>query len=268
MEPDRFGLRGRTVAITGAAGGIGEAIATAFAAAGARVALIDRDEAACQRVADRLPGDSADRIVAACDVSDEAAVEAAAARIEATLGTPQILVNNAAMLVPGGILDIAIAGWNQLLSVNLTGYLICARSFGRRMQANGGGVMVHTGSISGRVPQAFSGAYSVAKAGVAMLSQLIAVELGPHGIRSNVVSPAMVLTPMSEGFYRDPALRAQRENMVPMRRIGMPRDIAEAVLWLASPLSDYVNGVDLPVDGAMPVNLLSFIPRPGFDRPA
>lgn len=263
---DWLGLTGKVVAITGAAGGIGEAIAAAFAEVGARVALLDRDEAAVAIIAARLVADGGEAIALGCDVSDEASVDAAADRVAEAFGPADVLVNNAAILLPGAIFDISIAEWNRLLSINLTGYLLCARSFGRQMKAKGGGAMVHTGSVSGRVPQAFSGAYSVAKAGAHMLSQLIAVEMGEYGIRSNVVSPTMVLTPMSEGFYKDPDIRARREQMVPLRRIGMPADIAQAILWLASPRSDYVNGIDMPVDGGMPNNLLSFIPRPGFDR--
>ncbi|MES1265908.1 MAG: SDR family oxidoreductase, partial [Variovorax sp.] len=121
-------------------------------------------------------------------------------------------------------------------------------------------------SISGRVPQPYSGPYSVSKAGVKMLSQLLAVELGEHGIRSNVVSPAMVRTPMSEVIYSRPEVLKQREMIVPARRISGPRDIAEVVLFLASPRAGYVSGQDLLVDGGLSTAWLTLIPRPGFEK--
>jgi len=123
-----------------------------------------------------------------------------------------------------------MAKWNQLMAVNVGGFLLCSQSFGRQMIARGGGSMVHVASISGRVPQPYSGPYSVSKAGVKMLSQLLAVELGEQGIRSNVVSPAMVRTPMSEVIYQNPDVLKKREQVVPARRISGPRDIAEVVV--------------------------------------
>ncbi len=259
-------LQGKVVAITGAAGGIGGSIARAFARAGTKIALIDLSVEMCEELKQDLASRDVGVIALGCDVADEASVKAAAARVEAELGPADVLVNNAAILQAGALEDVDIRQWQAVLNVNLTGYLLCARSFGAQMKAKGGGAMVHTGSISGRLPQQFSGAYSVSKAGVHMLSRLIAVEWGPYNIRSNTVCPAMVVTPMSEGFYKDPAIRAKREAMIPSGRAGRPEDIAEAVLWLASPLSHYVNGEELHVDGGLQKNLLSLIPRPGFSR--
>jgi len=256
-------LAGKTVVITGAAGGIGAALAAAFQAAGAHLALLDRDAERCHALASSLDGSPA--LIAACDISDPASVAAAAGKVQQVLGGADVLVNNAAILAPGDLMDLELSEWRRLLSINLDGSFLCAQAFGRQMRARGGGAIVHMGSVSGTFPQPASGAYSVAKAGIAMLSKLIAIEWSQWGIRSNVVSPAMVLTPMSAGFYADPDLRARREAMVPLGRIGMPGDIAKAVLWLASPHAAYVNGIELPVDGALPTNLLRFIPRPGYE---
>jgi NAD(P)-dependent dehydrogenase (short-subunit alcohol dehydrogenase family) len=201
----------------------------------------------------------------ACDVTSPASIQAAADQVMAAWGPAVLLVNTAGALFPGALMSISLDKWNDLLAVNLSGYLLCAQVFGRQMTAASGGTMVHIGSISGSHPQPFSGAYSVSKAGIKMLSQLLAVELGEHGIRSNVVSPAMVVTPMSEFAYRDAAVRQRREQMVPAGRVSTPADIAGAVLFLASERSNYITGQEILVDGGLSQALLALVPRPGFD---
>jgi NAD(P)-dependent dehydrogenase (short-subunit alcohol dehydrogenase family) len=263
---DWLGLGGRVCAVTGAAGGIGQDIARELARAGASVALLDRDRAACAAVAADIERSGGRALALECDVADAASVNAAAAACRDAIGTCRVLVNNAAALYADPLLDIELDKWNRLLSINLTGYLLCAQAFGRQMVAAGGGSMVHVSSISGTFPQPYSGAYSVSKAGINMLSKLLAVELGEHGVRSNVVAPAIVRTPLSEAFYRDPEILRRRTEIVPTRRIGAPRDIADTVLFLASERSIYISGQDITVDGGVSQALLSLIPRPGFDR--
>ncbi|MBS0499350.1 MAG: SDR family oxidoreductase [Burkholderiaceae bacterium] len=257
-----LGFENLVCVVTGAGGGIGAEVVRQLLASGARVALLDLDRARAAAVAD-----GADRtMVLACDVTDANSVHAAAEAVRNTWGPAAVLVNNAASLYADALMDIAVDKWNRLLSVNLTGYLLCAQVFGRQMRERGGGAMVHIASISGAIPQPYSGAYSVSKAGVKMLSQLLAAELGEHGIRSNVVSPAMVRTPMSEGIYTQDAVRRQRERMVPLGRISTPADIAGAVLFLASERAGYISGQDILVDGALTQNWLGLVPRPGFQK--
>lgn len=265
-EGDWLGLTGRTCVVTGAGGGIGSELALQLLAAGAKVALLDRDLARLAEIAAGL-GDCQDRMLTiVCDVTDARSVEAAAARLVQEWGPAALLVNNAASLYADALMDIAIDKWNQLLSVNLTGYLLCAQAFGRQMIAAGGGSMIHIASISATIPQPYSGAYSVSKAGVKMLSQLLAVELGEHGVRSNVVSPAMIRTPMSEGIYQQPAVRLRREQIVPAGRISTPADIAGAVLFLASDRASYISGQEFLIDGGLTQAWLGLIPRPGFEK--
>lgn len=265
-QPQWLGLEGRICAVTGAAGGIGTEIALAFAQAGCAVALLELKTASCDGVLRQIEDTGGRAVAIACDVSDPASVAGAADECKTKLGPCDILVNNAAILHAGSLSDIPVAKWNELLSVNLTGYLLCAQSFGRHMKERGKGSLIHVGSIAGHLPQAYSGAYSVSKAGVMMLSELLAVELGEYGIRSNVVSPAMVRTPLSEDFYKDPELLRRRTEMVPSRRIGAPRDIAEAILFLASDRASYINGREILVDGGLSRSFLGMIPRPGYDR--
>jgi NAD(P)-dependent dehydrogenase (short-subunit alcohol dehydrogenase family) len=263
---DWLGLRDRVCVVTGAAGGIGAEIARQLLAAGARVALLDLNSDAVQKLQAQLGNTDAQLIGVAVDVTDTDSVARATRLVQSRWGGCDVLVNNAAALYADAMMDIAVDKWNRLLSVNLTGYLVMAQALGRQMIARGGGSMVHIASIAGTVPQPWSGAYSVSKAGVKMLSQQLAMELGEHRIRSNVVSPAMIRTPMSEGIYRDPAVLRQREAMVPAGRISTPADIAEAVLFLASDRASYISGQEILIDGGLTQTWLGLIPRPGFEK--
>ncbi|MGH7118414.1 MAG: SDR family NAD(P)-dependent oxidoreductase [Acetobacteraceae bacterium] len=267
-DPDAsgwLGLKGRVVVITGAGGGIGRAVAGGFARAGVSgIALLDRDGEAARDTGAML---EVRRVLPlTCDVADPAAVAEAAGRVAGELGPVDVLVNNAGVLRPGALATLPPAEWNALLGVNLTGYFLCAQAFGRTMLERRHGAMVHVASIAGSHAQGFSGAYSVSKAGVIMLSRQLALEWGESGIRSNVVSPGLVRTPMSEAFYRVPGVAERRARMVPLQRVATPDDIAEVVLFLASPRSGYVTVQEILVDGGFGRTLMDLVPRPGFDR--
>jgi glucose 1-dehydrogenase len=265
-ERDWLGLRDRACVVTGAAGGIGRVIARNFAELGAKVVMIDRETAQCEAAAAGFGQHRHQPVALSCNVADPESVASVAARARELVGPADVLVNNAAILKPGPILTVSAEDWNALVAVNLNGYLFCAQQFAAQMIERKRGALIHIASISGYLPQSYSGAYSASKAGVLMLSQQLAVELGEYGVRSNVVSPAMLITPISEAFYANAKLRAQREAIVPLRRIGTPQDIADAVVFFASDRSHYISGEDVLVDGAVSRSLLGLFPRPGFDR--
>ena len=261
---DWLGLREKVCVVTGAASGIGRGIALAFAQAGARLVALDRDGDGCARAAEEAKSAGASAVSFACDVTDPAAVAAVAAEAANAFGHCDVLVNTAGVLRPGEIATVSPADWNGLMQVNLTAYLTCAQAFGRDMIARGSGALVHIASIAASEPQAASGAYSVSKAGVIMLSRQIAFEWGPRGVRSNAVSPGLVRTPMSEAFYQAPGVLERREAAVPLRRVGTPADIADVVVFLASERARYVTGQEIVVDGGFAQTLMSHVPRPGF----
>jgi NAD(P)-dependent dehydrogenase (short-subunit alcohol dehydrogenase family) len=236
-----------------------------LARAGARVAAIDLDERGLEVTGAELRETGCEPVIARCDTASADSVTAAAEAIEKSLGSCNVLVNTAAVLRPGGLDNLSLAEWNAVLSINLTGYFLCAQMFGRQMRPLKRGSLIHVASIAGTHAQGQSGAYSVSKAGVIMLSRQLANEWGPHGIRSNVVSPGMVVTPMSQSFYDTPGVTERRSAVVPSRRVGMPQDIADAILYLASDRSSYVNGDEITVDGGYVNMLMNLVPRPGFE---
>jgi NAD(P)-dependent dehydrogenase (short-subunit alcohol dehydrogenase family) len=267
QDPHWLGLTGRVCVVTGAASGIGRAVAEGLAAAGAVVALVDRNLAAAQALADRLAVTGARTLAIECDIADEAAVRAAAQRVKRELGTVQGLVNNAGLLKAGALEDVSVAEWNAVLAINLTGQLLCAREFGRDMLAAGRGSIVHIASIAALHPQTRSGAYSASKAGVLLLSKQLAAEWGPRGVRSNAICPGMIRTALSAKFYEEPGFEARRAAVTASRRVGEPIDIAEPALFLLSDRAGYVNGTELVVDGGLDCMLMDMVPRPGFNHP-
>ncbi|MBP7413688.1 MAG: glucose 1-dehydrogenase [Giesbergeria sp.] len=263
---DWLRLKGRVCVVTGAGSGIGAAIAGAFSAVGAQVALLDRDGEAARQVATRLTTQGGHALAVACDITDESAVSAAAVQVRESLGPAAVLVNNAGLLRPGSLDSVTLADWNAVLAVNLTGYLLCSRAFGQDMLQAGRGSLVHVASVSALHPQTASGAYSASKAGVLLLSRQLAAEWGPRGVRSNAICPGMIRTALSARFYEEPGFEARRAAATASRRVGEPRDIAEPALFLASDRSAYVNGAELLVDGGLGCMLMDMVPRPGFNH--
>ncbi len=266
--PDAFGLTGRVCVVTGAGSGIGQGIAVALARAGARVAVLDRNAQGGAATVLEIEHIGGEAVAIECDVANAVSVTAAAERSAAALGDCDVLVNNAGVLRPGALDVLTLDEWNQVLAVNLTGYFLCAQTFGRQMRAKGKGALVHIASIAAEHATASAGAYSVAKAGVVMLSRQLAIEWGAHGIRSNVVHPGLILTPMSQAFYAQPGVTEKRSQAIPVGRIGLPDDVAQAVLFLASDRAAYITGDEVTVDGGFTRMLLSLIPRTGYEREA
>ena len=233
----------RRVVITGAADGIGAAMAAHFVAAGDQVFLLDRN---AEALTARAPALGPQATALPCDVTDEAAVAAAFAQI----GTLDVLVNNAAIADTfKTALDQDFADLDRTLEVNLTGAFACAKAAIPRM-APGRGVIVNIGSIAGLVPMAPRHAYGASKAGIDILTRCLAAELGPKGLRVATVAPGYIRTPgvaaLEEAARIDTAAIRAR---IPMGDLGRPEDIAEAVAFIASPAASYINGTLLGVDG-------------------
>ncbi|MHC6592885.1 SDR family NAD(P)-dependent oxidoreductase [Arthrobacter sp. C152] len=182
-------------------------------------------------------------------------VEAAATKF----GGLDTLIANAGIANPGAICDVSLEDWDNMFSVNLRGaWLLAKASYPHLKQSRGAACF--TSSMSGQQPHAGSGAYSPSKAALTMLAQTLALEWAPDGIRVNVVSPGMTHTRMTEKMYEDPQIKKAREDIIPLARIGEPMDIANVIEFLVSPLSGYVTGQDICVDGGFSKSILSHIP--------
>lgn len=232
-------LQGRVAVVTGAGGGLGGAIVARLAGMGASVVASDL----------KAPDVAGAAHTLACDVSDEASVEAMARAVKEKFGRCDILVNNAGVMAPVVPLEeLSAASWDKVMNVNLRGSFLCGKHLARLMLAQGRGAIVNIASIGARVPNDI-GAYGPSKAGVLGLTHQMAVQWGPRGIRANSVSPGMIRTPMSEHFYRNEKLHQGRIRTVPSGRIGVPEDIANAIAFIVSDAASYMNGQDIIIDG-------------------
>jgi len=244
---------GKLALVTGAGGGIGRAIARLALAQGWRVVLIDVQHEALARTAAELGG--AEHQV--CDITDEAQV---AALVDGLDAVPQLLVNNAGVVKFSYLLDMSVADFRRVIDIDLTGAFIMSQAVARRMREHGGSI-VNISSIGGITPSLGTNAYAPGKAGLAKLSELMALEWGGYGIRVNTVSPGFIDGGMSTPVYADPKTRAVRSQAVPLKRLGSEDDIAQAVMFLASDAAGYISGHNLVVDGAITHSVLSQVPR-------
>jgi NAD(P)-dependent dehydrogenase (short-subunit alcohol dehydrogenase family) len=248
---DQGRLAGRRAVVTGAASGIGRAIAGRFVQEGARTVVLDVDGAA---LAD-LEASLGDGVVAraAVDVTDGSAVTEAVRAAADALGGIDVVVNNAGIPMVGAVRDLTDEDWNRVLDVDLKSVFLVSRAAWPHLEANGGGAIVNTASIAGMVGTPGQAAYATAKAGVVMLTKCMALDGAAAGIRVNAVSPGFVATPMLERWLAgqdDPAgARAGVEAMHPLGRLGEPGDIADAFVYLASDEARWVTGTTLTVDG-------------------
>ena len=170
-------------------------------------------------------------------------------------------MNNAGLIRGGPIAELSLEDWQFTLGVNLTGAMLCAQAFGRGMREQGRGAIVHTGSICGTQPLGSAGSYSPSKSALIMFSRQIAFEWAGSGVRSNVVSPGLVRTPMTEQTYRNEDYAARRAGAVPLGRVAGPADMAGAITFLASDRAGYVTGQEIVVDGGLSQTLMSTVPR-------
>ncbi|WP_194910985.1 3-oxoacyl-ACP reductase FabG [Catenulispora rubra] len=243
----------RTAIVTGAARGIGAGVAERLAADGFQVAVIDLDEAACKPVVERIEAAGGRALAIGADVSDEQAVEAAVARIAEELGAPTVLVNNAGVLRDNLLFKMSVSDWDTVMNVHLRGAFLVSKAAQKYMTEAGWGRIVNTSSESalGNRGQAN---YSAAKAGLQGFTKTLAIELGKFGVTVNAVAPGFIATDMTAataermgiGFEE---LKDGAAQMIPVRRVGTPADVAAVVSFFVREDASFVSGQIVYVAG-------------------
>lgn len=235
-------FKGKVTVVTGASGGLGIAICERLQSMGAQVVQVDISYPV-------QSSETAGMLTVHCDIADPASITAMADLIHSRFGRCDVLVNNAAITsAPVGLEDFPTELWDRIFHVNLRGALLCAQALVPMMFNQETGSIINVASIAAQVSTRV-GAYGPTKAALRALTHQMAVEWGPRGVRANSVSPGMIRTPLSEVHYRDEAKLQSRVSKIPARRIGRPEDIGDAVAFLASDASTYINGQDVVVDG-------------------
>jgi glucose 1-dehydrogenase len=260
-------LAGQRALVTGASSGIGRAIATTLAQAGADVVVnYTAGEAKAQQACEEIRKGGGRAMAVRADVSSEPDVQAMFRRTIDEFGTVDILVNNAGLQQDAAFEDLSLEQWNRVIGVNLTGQFLCSREAVREFKRRGvrpevscsAGKIICVSSVHEVIPWAGHVNYAASKGGVMLMMKSIAQEVAPYRIRVNSICPGAIRTPINMQAWDTPEAYGELLRLIPYRRIGEPEEIGRAAVWLASDFSDYVHGVSLFVDGGMTL-------YPGFE---
>ncbi len=252
-------LKGQKALVTGASSGIGAGVALSLAAAGADVLVNYASSlAGAQKVVDQIKELGANAIAVKADVSKEDDVKAMFDEMLGTFGAIDILVNNAGLQQDAPFTEMTLAQWNTVLGINLTGMFLCTQLAVRAMIKRGippgsrcAGKVICMSSVHEVIPWAGHANYAASKGGVKLFMQTLAQELAPQKIRINSIGPGAIQTPINRAAWDTPEALASLLKLIPYGRIGIPEDIGNATVWLASDAADYVNGQTIFVDGGM-----------------
>ena len=246
---NRFSVNGKRALVTGATKGIGLEICRVLADAGAHIAAVGRDADGLEEVTRAV--ESADRraVPITADLATVEGAEAAAAAALEAFGAIDILVNNAGIALVQPLLDASIADWDLTMAVNLRAPFIMAKAVAPQMIARQAGKIINISSQAGVVGLDDHGAYCASKGGLNMLTKVMTSEWAKHNIQINAVCPTVILTPMGEQVWGDPAKGDPMKAKIPAGRFGKPIEVADLVLFLASSASDLINGQTILIDG-------------------
>jgi glucose 1-dehydrogenase len=260
VEAGHFDLNGQVAVVTGASSGIGAAIAREMGMAGASVLVnyAGHPEGA-EEVVHEIRHAGGDALSFRADVSQEDQVQGMIRTAVDEFGNLDILVNNAGVQDDAEFLDMTLAQWNRVIGINLTGAFLCAREAAREFMAHGfdparsnvSGKIIFISSVHELIPWAGHVNYAASKGGLMMFMKSVAQELGPWRIRVNSIAPGAIKTPINVAAWETPEAEAKLLQLIPVKRVGVPEDIARAAVWLASDAACYLHGATIFVDGGM-----------------
>jgi NAD(P)-dependent dehydrogenase (short-subunit alcohol dehydrogenase family) len=248
-QPD-FDLTGKVALITGASRGIGQAIAEAYAAAGAKVVLASRKQEALDEVAEIIRANGGEALPIAAHTGDDEAINELVVRATEAYGGIDIVVNNAATNPHfGPVMTAEESHWDKILDVNVKGYFRVAKGCVPGMKARGGGKIINLASIAGLTPQPGMGVYCVSKAAVLMLTQVLAAELAADNIQVNAIAPGFIKTKFSAAIWGNPHINEAAMKQIPQGRMAEPEELTGMALYLASGASSFTTGATMLIDG-------------------
>jgi NAD(P)-dependent dehydrogenase (short-subunit alcohol dehydrogenase family) len=250
---DRFSVQGKRALVTGGSKGIGAMVAEVLAQAGADVAIVGRDQADLAQVAACVRDTGRDCLVIEADLGTVEGPRLAGEAALAHFGTVDILVNNAGISRPASLLETKVEDWDQTQAVNLRAPFILAQLLAPKMIEQRSGKIINISSQAGVAALEEHAAYCASKGGLNMLTKVMAVEWGMYNIQCNAVAPTIILTPMGQKVWGDPAKGDPMKAKIPLRRFGQPIEVADLVLFLASPASDLITGEVVLIDGGYTV---------------
>jgi gluconate 5-dehydrogenase len=246
-----FNLAGRTALVTGSSRGLGRAIATGLAEAGAAVVLNGADAGRLASATSELRAAGHTVHESRFDVTNEAEILTAFANLDAQGVAIDILVNNAGIQLRRPMVELETADWRRVIETNLTSAFVIGREAAKRMIPRGHGKIINIGSLTSDAARATVAPYTVAKGGIRMLTRAMTAEWAEHGIQANAIGPGYMLTEMNQALVDDPSFNAWVIGRTPARRWGKPEELIGTAVFLASAASDYVNGQLIYVDGGM-----------------
>ena len=250
-----FDLTGKVALITGASRGIGQEIALAYAASGAKVVLSSRKQAALDEVAAQIKESGGEALAIAAHTGSLEAVENLITQVTEVYGGIDIAVNNAATNPHfGPILTAEESHWQKILDVNVQGYFRVAKACATSMRGRGGGKIINIASVAGKLPQPGMGVYCVSKAAVLMLTQVLASELAQDNIQVNAIAPGFIKTKFSQAIWATPQIHDAVINIIPQKRIATPDELTGMALYLASEASSFTTGAIMMIDGGQLIN--------------